>query len=107
MEQWRSRVRKTLVMRGPTVAEARSILRAELGDFTDAEFAPTISSCMVKAQRTETVRGKLTSTTYEYLSLPATCSTRSSGRRTNSTPHPPLRPRPRQEVERRMIPDCL
>jgi DNA transposition AAA+ family ATPase len=68
MEQWRSRVRQTICMSGPTEAEARTILRAELGDVTDEECDETIAACRSTAERTELVRGKLTAKPYTYIS---------------------------------------
>lgn len=69
MEQWRRRVRKTIYLNGPTQAEARRILRAELGDgLTDAICDDTIAKCMSNASRVRTQRGKQVSEAFEYIS---------------------------------------
>lgn len=68
MEQWRSRVRKTINLTGPGVAETRHILRSELGDLSDAECDETIAQCKAEAERVLMVRGKATKTKYTYTS---------------------------------------
>jgi DNA transposition AAA+ family ATPase len=68
MEQWRSRLRKTLYLNGPTAAEARMILRSELGEMTDADCDETIASCKARAQRIELVDGKQVNRTFSYIS---------------------------------------
>jgi type II secretory pathway predicted ATPase ExeA len=68
MEQWRSRLRKTLYLNGPTQAEARQILRAELGEIDDQACDETIAECQASAQRIETVHGKTVSKSFSYTS---------------------------------------
>jgi DNA transposition AAA+ family ATPase len=68
MEQWRSRVRKSIFLTGPTDAECRTILRAELGELSDAECAEVIRDCKVNGQRVEMQRGKAVTKTYTYTS---------------------------------------
>lgn len=68
MEQWRSRLRKTLYFTGPSVAEARAILRAELGAMSDADCDETIASCRSTAQRVESVNGKAVNKSFSYIS---------------------------------------
>ncbi len=69
MEQWRSRVRKTIFLTGPTKAEARSILRAELGDLDDDLCDATIADCKAVAERVEMVRGKPVRQQFTYTSI--------------------------------------
>jgi DNA transposition AAA+ family ATPase len=64
MEQWRSRVRKTLYLNGPSHAEAREILRAELGELTDADCDETITACQATASRSDAVSRKPVTFTY-------------------------------------------
>lgn len=68
MEQWRSRLRKTLYFTGPSQVEARAILRAELGAMSDADCDETISSCRATAQRVENVNGKAVNKSFSYIS---------------------------------------
>ena len=69
MEQWRSRLRKTLYLNGPSVAECRAIIRAELGPHTDAECDDLISGCHATASRSQTnADGKLVARKFQYLS---------------------------------------
>lgn len=68
MEQWRSRLRKTIYLNGPSKAEARHILRTELGDLTDADCDATIESCTARAVRMSVVRGKPVEEPFEYTS---------------------------------------
>lgn len=68
MEQWRSRLRKTLYFTGPTQAEARAILRAELGEMSDADCDDAIANCRSTAQRMEIVSGKPISKSFTYIS---------------------------------------
>jgi len=68
MEQWRSRLRKTLYLNGPSQTEARQILRAELGELTDADCDETVAECRATAERTETVRGKIVKKQFTYTS---------------------------------------
>jgi uncharacterized protein GlcG (DUF336 family) len=64
MEQWRSRVRKTLYLNGPSQAEAREILRAELGELTDADCDETVAACQATASRSDAVSRKPVTFTY-------------------------------------------
>jgi type II secretory pathway predicted ATPase ExeA len=68
MEQWRSRLRKTLYLNGPSQAEARQILRAELGPMSNADCDETIAECQATAHRMETVKGKVVSKSFTYTS---------------------------------------
>jgi DNA transposition AAA+ family ATPase len=72
MEQWRSRVRKTLYLDGPSLAEARSIIRAELepllGAHTDAQCDGVIEGCFATASRMHKAGGKLTPRSFQYIS---------------------------------------
>jgi DNA transposition AAA+ family ATPase len=68
MEQWRSRLRKTIYLNGPSKAESRRILRAEIGDLSDADCDATIKSCTSRAVRMNVVRGKATEEPFEYIS---------------------------------------
>ena len=69
MEQWRSRVRKTLYLNGPSEAECRQILRAELGpELTDDDCDQTIAQCQATGSRVEVARGKAVSKSFDYTS---------------------------------------
>jgi type II secretory pathway predicted ATPase ExeA len=72
MEQWRSRVRKTLYLDGPSIAEARAILRAELepllGAHSDAQCDGVIDGCFATASRMQKAGGKLTPRSFQYIS---------------------------------------
>lgn len=68
MEQWRSRLRKTLYLNGPSQQEARTILRAELGDMSDIDCDETIMSCRATAQRAQMVGGKQVNQPFTYIS---------------------------------------
>lgn len=68
MEQWRSRLRKTHYLNGPSKAEASAILRAELGDLTDAQCEGFIARCMSTGQRMEDKDGKLVAKKFSYIS---------------------------------------
>lgn len=72
MEQWRSRVRRTLYLDGPSVAEARTIIRAELkaalGAHTDAQCDGIVEGCYATASRMHKVGEKLTPRKFTYIS---------------------------------------
>jgi Cdc6-like AAA superfamily ATPase len=68
MEQWRSRLRKTIYLNGPSRTEARRILRKELGGLSDADCDATIDSCTARAVRVKVVRGKGIDEPFEYTS---------------------------------------
>jgi type II secretory pathway predicted ATPase ExeA len=72
MEQWRSRVRKTLYLDGPSLAESRAIIRAELeplaGPHSDAACDGIIDGCFATASRMQKVGGKLVPRSFQYIS---------------------------------------
>jgi DNA transposition AAA+ family ATPase len=75
MEQWRSRVRKTLLLNGPSVAECADIIRAELGPHSDTEIKDFLKGCYATASRTRRdgaaangTPGKLASCSFRYIS---------------------------------------
>src|SRR6185437_8903887 len=69
MEQWRSRVRKTLTLNGPSVAESREIIRAALGPHTEAQCDSLLAGCRAKASRTQhSESGKIAVRKFEYIS---------------------------------------
>jgi DNA transposition AAA+ family ATPase len=72
MEQWRSRVRRTLALNGPSVEESRGIIRAELepllGKQTDAQCAGILEGCQATASRMHTLGGKLVAKRFSYIS---------------------------------------
>jgi DNA transposition AAA+ family ATPase len=73
MERWRSRVRKTLYLNGPSVAESRAIIRAELepllGPHTDAQCDGIIDGCYAEAERAcKTANGDLAAKKFRYVS---------------------------------------
>jgi len=69
MEQWRSRLRKTHYLNGPSKAEASQILRAELGaQLTDAQCEGFIARCMSTGQRTEEKDGTRVAKKFTYIS---------------------------------------
>ena len=69
MEQWRSRLRRTLFLEGPSQAEARAILRDELGQhLTDEQCDTTIAHCKATAQRQKVISGKPTNVSFTYTS---------------------------------------
>ncbi len=68
MEQWRSRVRKTFYLNGPTEAECRAILRAELGPMSDTACNGVIANCRSSAQRVEVRGGKPVAKPFDYIS---------------------------------------
>ncbi len=72
MEQWRSRVRRTLYLDGPSVAEARAILRAELeplvGPQSDAQCDGVIDGCWAIGSRTHKDGDKLKPRKFKYIS---------------------------------------
>ncbi|MFC6645473.1 AAA family ATPase [Granulicella cerasi] len=69
MEQWRSRVRKTIFLNGPSREEARAILRGELGQhIPDAVCDQTIASCTSAGVRTVRKGNKAVEQPYEFIS---------------------------------------
>lgn len=74
MEQWRSRVRKTLYLNGPSQAESRAIIRAELeplaGPHNDAVCDGIIEGCYASASRMHKDKAgqKLIARKFEYIS---------------------------------------
>ena len=69
MEQWRSRVRKSILMTGPTDAECREILRAEYDpDLSDEDCNSIIHACRATSQRVEMVKGKAVTRQFTYTS---------------------------------------
>ena len=69
MEQGRSRLRKTIYLNGPTVAESRRILRAELGGYlSDADCDEAIAGCKAKAMRVHEEQGRQVNKTFHYIS---------------------------------------
>jgi type II secretory pathway predicted ATPase ExeA len=68
MEQWRSRLRKTHYLNGPSKAEAAQILRKELGEMTDAECSAFLADCMATGQRMKEKGGKLVPEKFDYIS---------------------------------------
>lgn len=72
MEQWRSRVRKTLYLNGPTLAEARSIVAAELEPVLGAQPTATwdtlIEGCWASASRVDRSGQKPVSRKFNYIS---------------------------------------
>lgn len=70
MEQWRSRLRKTHFLNGPSRAEASEILRAELGPLTDGQCAAFLDRCMATGERIEqgSHKGKPAPVKFRYIS---------------------------------------
>lgn len=72
MEQWRSRVREKLYLDGPSTAEARAIIRAELQpllpQLTDAKCDELISGCMAEASRIDHSGAKPVPRKFRYIS---------------------------------------
>jgi len=69
MEQWRSRLRKTHYLNGPSDKEAAAILRAELGELTDKQCNEFIARCISTGQRMEKQKdGKLAAKKFSYIS---------------------------------------
>lgn len=69
MEQWRSRVRKTIYMNGPTKAECRKIIRAEFGDnVPEAQCDSLIDPCYAQGNRVEMTDGKPKQKPFRYIS---------------------------------------
>jgi hypothetical protein len=72
MEQWRSRVRKTLYLNGPSLAEARGIVRAELepvlGAKPDTVWDSLIDGCWASASRIDRSTEKAIAKKFNYIS---------------------------------------
>jgi type II secretory pathway predicted ATPase ExeA len=72
MEQWRSRLRDTLKLSGPTAEEARNILRSEIeplcGTLSKEQVEETIGQCRVTGKRLQKSGDKLVTREFAYIS---------------------------------------
>jgi DNA transposition AAA+ family ATPase len=68
MEQWRSRVRKSIELNGPSEDECIAILQTEFPGIALTAARETIAECRVSAERTGVVKGKLAAKRFDYIS---------------------------------------